>query len=63
MFDESEIDHTLHNTVSTLVNGEDSGWFDASLSSPNSDDNRIYMPYKSVKERQSFDSGNQQVAM
>lgn len=42
---ESGIVLLLHNTASTLVSKEDSGWFvnsDASLSSLNSDDEDIY---------------------
>ena len=59
--DESEIGRALDNTVSTLVNEEDSGWFadwmdlwkDISLSSSDSDDDKIFRPRKRERERES----------
>ena len=63
----SEIDYTVDNTVLTLMNGEDSGWFkdsDASLSSSYSD-GEIDGPHKgqSESETESSDSGKGRLTM
>lgn len=43
--DEGEIDRVFHDAVSTFVRGEDDEWFvdsDASLSSSDSDEDKMY---------------------
>ena len=58
--EKSEIGHTLNNTVSILVSGEDSGWFvDSNVSLFSSDS----LLREKVKVRQSSDSRKGQVAM
>ena len=67
-FDKSEIACALDDTVSTLVSGEDSGWFvdsDASPSLSISDKDEISRPHKGEieTETESSHSGKGQVAM